>query len=340
MLTDVLEKCKGNVIIADAFTKADSIINDPKYDSILCSISGGSDSDVMLDLIHKVDLNKKVIYVWFNTGLEYQATKNHLEYLENRYNVQIHRERAIKPIPLCTKEFGQPFLSKLVSRNISRLQQSGFKWENEPFEVLDSKYSACHSELKWWCNAWDNKHMREWGYSMFNINYHRFLKQFILENPPQFKISQLCCDYAKKKVSKQYIKHNKIQLSIIGVRKAEGGSRSSAYASCFDAKNSHHNYDNYRPIFWFTNEDKLAYEKIFNIQHSDCYTKWGLSRTGCVGCPFNKHFADELRIVEYYEPAICKAVNNVFKESYEYTKMYRQFIAEQKKREKGIKVLF
>lgn len=340
MLTDVLEKCKGNVIIADAFTKADSIINDPKYDSILCSISGGSDSDVMLDLIHKVDIDKKVQYIWFNTGLEYQATKNHLEYLENRYDIQIHRERAIKPIPLCTKEHGQPFLSKRVSDMMWRLQEWNFQWEDEPFDKLLEKYPNCRSALKWWCNMWAPRHTESWGYSMFNISYNRYLKDFIVQNPPTFKISGACCDYAKKKVSKQYIKQNKIQLSVIGVRRAEGGARSSAYTSCFDAKNSHHNYDNYRPIFWFENVDKSKYDNLFDIQHSDCYTEWGFKRTGCVGCPFNKHFADELQIVEQHEPMMYKAVCNVFKDSYEYTKMYRQFIAEQKKREKGIKVLF
>ena len=93
MLQEYLEKCKSNVIIADAFTKADSVINNPKYTSAICSISGGSDSDIMLDIISKVDVNKKVQYVWFNTGLEYQATKDHLEYLENWYDITIHRER-------------------------------------------------------------------------------------------------------------------------------------------------------------------------------------------------------------------------------------------------------
>ena len=326
MLSDILAKCEGHVVIADAFTKADSIINNPKYNSILCSISGGSDSDVMLDLVSKVDVDKKVNYVWFNTGLEYQATKDHLDYLENRYNVNIHRERAVKSIPLCTKEFGQPFLSKYVSSMIERLQQYNFKWEDESFETLIQRYPNCNSALRWWTDSWNGRHMQERGYSMFNIGYHRFLKGFMLENPPQFKISAVCCDYAKKKVSKAYIKRNKIGLLIIGVRKAEGGARSSAYTSCFDVKNSHHNYDNYRPLFWFTNADKTIYDQLFDIKHSDCYEKWGFTRTGCVGCPFNKHFTQELEVVNQYEPLMYKAVNNIFKESYEYTKQYKEFL--------------
>ena len=92
-LIDILEQTKNNLIISDAFTKADSIINNPKYINIICSISGGADSDIMLDLIYKVDKDKKVRYVWFDTGLEYKATKEHLKYLESRYGIEIRRER-------------------------------------------------------------------------------------------------------------------------------------------------------------------------------------------------------------------------------------------------------
>ena len=81
-----------NQTVLDNFIRAHHIINKDKYKIILCSISGGSDSDDMLDIIYKVDENKKVRYVWFDTGLEYQATKDHLDYLEQKYNIKIERE--------------------------------------------------------------------------------------------------------------------------------------------------------------------------------------------------------------------------------------------------------
>jgi len=127
---------QDDITIVDSFVKANSVINSPLYETILCSISGGSDSDVMLDLISRVDLNKKVKYVWFNTGLEYQATKDHLDYLEQKYNIEIIRERAIKPIPLTCKEYGQPFISKFVSEQIGRLQKHGFNFIDLPYEEL------------------------------------------------------------------------------------------------------------------------------------------------------------------------------------------------------------
>ena len=84
-----------NSTVLDNFVKAYSIINRPQYKTIFCSISGGSDSDVMMDIIYKVDVNKKVTYVWFDTGLEYEATKRHIEYLEKKYDVKIMREREL-----------------------------------------------------------------------------------------------------------------------------------------------------------------------------------------------------------------------------------------------------
>ena len=77
--------------IAKSYIKGYAIING-RYDNILCSVSGGSDSDIVLDIVSKIDVNKKVRYVWFDTGLEYKATKEHLDFLENKYNITIERE--------------------------------------------------------------------------------------------------------------------------------------------------------------------------------------------------------------------------------------------------------
>ena len=94
---------KDDLMVVDSFVKANSVINNPSYERIFCSISGGADSDVMLDLIHKVDKDKKVKYVWFDTGLEYQATKDHIKFLEEKYNIIIEVIKPKIPIPLSCK---------------------------------------------------------------------------------------------------------------------------------------------------------------------------------------------------------------------------------------------
>lgn len=319
-----IEQAKGNEVIQNAFAKANSIIS--KFERPACSISGGGDSDIMLDIMSKVDTEHKVIYVWFDTGIEYQATKNHLDYLEEKYGIHIQREKAVKPIPSACKEYGQPFLSKQVSEMISRLQVHGFQWEDEPFDVLIKKYPKCKCALLWWTNG---RSSTSGGCSRFNIEYNKFLKEFMIANHPKFKISNKCCEYAKKKVAHQFGKKLDCDLDVIGVRKAEGGARASAYKNCFSDNNA--KASQYRPLFWFTNNDKITYENIFNVKHSDCYEIYGLKRTGCVGCPYGRKLNEELAIVEKYEPRLLKAINNIFKDSYEYTRQYHQFVAEQKK---------
>lgn len=315
-LEALLESCPKNQTIGDNLIRAWSKINNPKYKKIVCSVSGGSDSDVMLDICCRCDKDNKIEYVWFDTGLEYQATKNHLKYLEDKYSIKIMPYKAIKPIPLSCKIYGQPFLSKQVSEFMQRLQRHNFQWEDKSFNELIIKYPKCKSALEWWCGTKGKG-------SMFNISQNKYLKEFIIENPPDFKISNICCKYAKKDVSHKLLQEFGYELNIVGIRKAEGGARSSAYKSCFDESGD--TYDNYRPLFWYKNSDKDDYDKTFGIVHSKCYTEYGLKRTGCAGCPFGRDFEYELEIIEKYEPKLYKTVNNIFGDSYAYTRKYREF---------------
>ena len=96
--------CPKNDVIGNNLIIAWTKINDPNYKNILCAISGGSDSDVMLDICFRCDKDKKIDYVWFNTGLEYQATKDHLKYLEKKYGIKIIPYNAIMPIPTACRK--------------------------------------------------------------------------------------------------------------------------------------------------------------------------------------------------------------------------------------------
>jgi len=324
-INELMNLTKSNVTIFDSVVKANSVINNPKYKSIVCSVSGGSDSDILLDICTKLDTEKKINYVYFETGLEYAATRKHIEELENKYGITIKRERAKKAIPQCCKQYGQPFISKQVSEWISRLQKHNFDWVkdgNKSFEDLLVLYPKCKAALRWWCNAWDNR--SNGSISSYNINYNRYLKQFMIKNPPSFRISNSCCKYAKKEVAKKVIKSLKADLNIIGVRKYEGGARATAYKNCFSSNSD--TADQYRLIFWYKNEDKSDYESLFDVVHSKCYTEYGLQRTGCAGCPYGRNMEEELRVLEEYEPNLYKAVNIIFGDTYEYTRKYKEFV--------------
>lgn len=114
-----------------------------QYDKILCSVSGGSDSDILVDLCQKFDDADKITYAFFDTGIEFRATKEHIAFLEQKYNIHIEHIKAVKPIPICCKTYGQPFLSKQVSEWIERLQRHDFKWEDKPFDILYKEYPKC-----------------------------------------------------------------------------------------------------------------------------------------------------------------------------------------------------
>lgn len=361
-LEDILKNGPDNQTIIEAFVITWSKIK--QYDHIVCSISGGADSDVLLDLVSKCDTEKKVVYVFFDTGIESAATKEHLNELEQRYKITILRRRSKTPVPTACKKYGQPFLNKRVSGNIYRLQKHNFQWEDEDIHVLyerycrkptaekyqqlenlrmttgttyvrpwayrnGSWYSGCISALEWWCNCSKNGGKN----SQCNISNNRWLKEFMIENHPTFLISHLCCKYAKKDVIHQFIKEESFDLNIYGVRKAEGGPRSTSYHSCF-THDPNNNCDEYRPIFWLRNEDKQLYNQYYKIQNSNCYSCYGLSRTGCAGCPMGRNFEYELKTYQKYEPQLYKAITNIFHESYEYLRAYHKFAAQKSRQEK------
>lgn len=149
----------------------------------------------------------------------------------------------------------------------------------------------------------------------------------MIQNPPDFQISASCCTYAKKKVAEKALKDLNADLNIYGVRRLEGGARASAYKSCYTSSTEQkkRGVAEWRPLFWFNDEDKKTYENDFGVTHSKCYSEYGMKRTGCVGCPFNREIEEEIKIIKKYEPKLYAAAINIFGKSYEYTKKYKDF---------------
>ena len=319
-LKELINSAPENIAIMDSLGVCLRHIND--HQNILVSVSGGRDSDVMLDLNIRCGGKDKSTYVFFDTGMEYEATKNQIKHLEEKYGIKIQTIKPIKPIPLCVREYGVPFYSKYVSEMIERLQRHGFQWEDEPFEVLVEKYPKCSAALSWWCNRW-GKGRKDGNVSNFDIGYVKGLKEFLIANPPPFRISNKCCKYAKKGPAKKYLAEHDFDLNCVGVRKSEGGIRSARYKNCYTA--SMEGPDQYRPIFWFSDKDRDVYDEHYGLNHSDCYSVWGMDRTGCVGCPFSKNFEQEIVLAEKYEPKRHKAMLKIFGESYEYRRKFEAF---------------
>lgn len=268
------------------------------HKKIVVGISGGSDSDIILDLIERVRTDENDInYVFVNTGVEFRATHKHIEYLQNRYNVEIKKLRGV-PIPTVIKKYGIPLLSKEFSHDVESYCR------DVPYAIEKiNKIGRFADGKKQTYNDKQNS-----------------LAQYCKDN--NIKVHNKCCDISKKKPLKQFIKDNKCDLTISGERKAEGGIRVSAHKSCYEENNKTFHIDKYMPLWYWSNEDKAEYEKEYNIIHSDCYMVYGMKRTGCVGCPFSSNVADELEILKRYEPNLYTACINIFGESYKLHDMF------------------
>ena len=320
--TELLPLFPNNQTVLDTVAKTIDHIEDGK--KIMVSVSGGSDSDILVDLFERIGYEPgQVVYVWFDTGLEYEATKRHLVFLEEKYGIEIQRHKAKVPIPLAVKKYGVPFLSKQASEFIKRLQKKEFTWIDGEIDELLQTFGRCESALKWWLNMKKDKRQR--------ISSFAGLKEFMKKSPPDFLISGDCCLYAKKNVSIELEKTTDAELLVSGERQAEGGVRASAYKSCYTPSGKR--IARFRPVFYWTDADKKEYEVFCGVVHSDCYTVYGFKRTGCACCPFGSGFEHELEVIKEYEPKLYKAACNIFGPSYEYTRKYRKF-KESWKREK------
>ena len=80
----------------------------------ICSYSGGADSDIMIDLIERTREMfslPPVDYVFFNTGLEMRATKEHVKATAEKYGVDIRECRPKVNIVTASRRYGLPFVS-------------------------------------------------------------------------------------------------------------------------------------------------------------------------------------------------------------------------------------
>ena len=263
------------------------------HDNILVSYSGGSDSDCIVHLICKYfpEHLEKCRFVFVNTGLEYAATKRHVNEIAQKYRISIETIRG-KSVVSVIRQYGIPVLSKLKSDRAEAYLQG------KPWGI---RYVKPDEEFK--------KHFR--NDAIFNANQIAMV-DYCKEHG--IMISARCCKLSKKKPLHDYMKSNQIDLNVTGERKAEGGQRSLTHQSCFEIHKDGMN--KYMPLWWWSETVKADFKVKEGLQYSDCYEIWGMKRTGCVGCPFNLHIADALVMMKQYEPLMYKACMNVFGESY------------------------
>lgn len=336
------------------FTAIQSIIAKRlrEHPNAICSYSGGSDSDIMIDLIERTrELFSlpPVRYVFFNTGLEMKAIKDHVRDTAEKYSVEIEECRPKTNIVQATRKYGVPFVSKIMSAGLSGWQKkkvplsiaeeyddAGDKQTKR--EELRERYPNCEGTINFLCCC--NSAGEPRPNIQLVINSSKYMRDFIAEYPPDFKISAKCCDYCKKQVAHRIQKD--YEMIITGERRDEGGMRSvprkDNTALCF-TETAGGQY-RLRPLYYVSDKDKAWYKECYGIRYSDAYEVYGLTRTGCCGCPISYKAVDDLELIRPYEPNVVKAAWNIFGKSYEYRKKYNEYkqtrMAQEKERSANV----
>lgn len=305
----------------------------------ICSYSGGADSDIMIDLIERtreIFNLPPVDYVFFNTGLEMKATKDHVKVTAEKYGVEIRECRPKTNIVTASRKYGLPFVSKIMSAGLE-----GWQKKNIPLSIaeeydkaedkeakraeLKARYPGCETTINFLCCC--NSKGEPRPNIQLVINSSKYMRDFIEEYPPDFQISAKCCDYCKKQVAHQVQKD--YDMIITGERRDEGGMRSVPRKDnttlCFTETSS--GQYRLRPLYYVSDKDKAWYKEKYNIRYSDAYEVYGLTRTGCCGCPISYKAVDDLELIRPYEPTLVKAAWNVFGKSYRYRQRYNEYKA-------------
>lgn len=308
-----------------------------EHPNAICSYSGGSDSDIMIDVIERTReiFNLPPIkYAFFNTGLEMKAIKDHVKETEEKYGVDIEEFRPDINIVTASRKYGIPFVSKIMSAGLSEWQKKGIPLSiAEEYEQAEDKaakrkelkerYPKCESVINFLCCC--NSVGEPRPDIQLVINSSKYMRDFIGECPPDFQISAKCCDYCKKAVAHKAQKD--YDMIITGERRAEGGMRSvprkDNTALCFGQEAS--GQYRLRPLYYVTDKDKEWYKEYYGIRYSDAYEVYGLTRTGCCGCPISHKAVADLEKIRPYEPNVVKAAWNIFGKSYEYRMKYNDY---------------
>lgn len=308
-----------------------------EHPNAICSYSGGADSDILIDLLERtrsVFQLPPIAYAFFNTGLEMKATKDHVKATAAKYGAEITEYRPKVNIVTASRTYGIPFVSKIMSGGLSEWQKKGVPLsiadeyaeaddKAEKRRELRERYPNCESLINFLCCC--NRDGEPRPNIQLVINSSKYMLDFIKENPPDFPISAKCCDYCKKQVAHNVQKD--FDMVITGERRDEGGMRSvprkDNTALCF-TETADGKY-RFRPLYYVSDADKAWYKEYYGIRYSDAYEVYGLTRTGCCGCPISYKAVDDLELISPHEPNVVKAAWSIFGKSYEYRMQYNAY---------------
>lgn len=252
--------------------------------NVYLSFSGGKDSTIVLSLIKDIGLN--IPAVFSDTGLELAAIKDFVKWVKDNYYNNVIIIKPEKSYNEVIKD-GKPFLSKMKSTAIKYYQ----------------KNPKCKTALE----LYNEEYVKSHRIRLANKDFH------ILHENFNIKISDNCCYDMKKRPFEIYVEFSGARGSITGIRAYEGGQRAFNYDRniklgknpCTEIKKG--GFIQKSPIIDWTDEMCELYIKNHNVPLSKAYTEYGLKRTGCYLCPYDRDLEKRLEILYKYEPNKYKA---------------------------------
>ena len=235
---------------------------------VYISNSGGVDSTVLSDLVHRVYPDVPDVYC--DTGLEYPELRDFIMCKQGVVTLK-PKMNFVEVI----KKYGYPIISKEVSFAISQAQ----KGNNWGLCKLNGKKTNGEDDVY-------GKAMMKW--------------RFLLK--ADFRVDNQCCKEMKKKIAHKYEKQSGFR-AFVGTMTEESLLRKTEWM-----KHGCNAFDGTRPIstplsFW-TKSDVLHYIVKYNIPYvkeiygdiiekDGVYTTTKQKRTGCIFCGFGCHLEKE-----------------------------------------------
>lgn len=263
---------ENEFLLADRIQKIKSM--NELYDlenNAYISFSGGKDSTVLSRLIDEALPNNNIPRVYLNTGIEYKSIVQFVE-REREKDKRITIVMSKQNIRTMLEEVGYPFKSKEHSQKVSYYQNSGMTKTVINYLGQGTKTDfLCPEKLK-----------------------YNFTPDF------KIKVSDKCCRKLKKEVADKWAEENKRPIKITGMRKAEGGLRTSHNACTVFEEGNLLKFHPLQPleesfIDWFIAERKIELCELY-------YPPFNFKRTGCKGCPFSLDLQNQLYIMAVYFP--------------------------------------